>query len=175
MSVPAVNSALDVANWFFKQAEREEIYLENEKVQHLLFLAQVHYALLNNKDYLSPSLFICDDNGFTEPNLAKTLSFGRPLMNRPDFPTQLNSFLTLIWKKYSPLSIRDLSSFIKNSPTYLDNYRMGAKKHCRRDIQFRPVQKPPDPGQIQPGRRRSPQKSSDFTKRSCRRIQMAAP
>ena len=39
MSVPAVNSALDVANWFFKQAEREEIYLENEKVQHLLFLA----------------------------------------------------------------------------------------------------------------------------------------
>ena len=127
MSVPAVNSALDVANWFFKQAEREEIYLENEKVQHLLFLAQVHYALLNNKDYLSPSLFICDDNGFTEPNLAKTLSFGRPLMNRPDFPTQLNSFLTLIWKKYSPLSIRDLSSFIKNSPTYLDNYRMGQK------------------------------------------------
>lgn len=86
MSVPAVNSALDVANWFFKQAEREEIYLENEKVQHLLFLAQVHYALLNNKDYLSPACSSATTTVLPSPTWPKpspsdgveTVLFSRP-------------------------------------------------------------------------------------------------
>lgn len=127
MSVPAVNSSLDIANWFFKKSESEGFYLENEKLQHLIFLAQVHYALTNNLKYLMPSLFVCDKSGFADLNLNKTLSFGRPLMESPVFSLEINNFLNLIWQKYSAMSIRDLAEFIKNSDTYIQNYQAGKK------------------------------------------------
>ena len=31
MSSPAINSALEAADWFFKRAERDGLYLENDK------------------------------------------------------------------------------------------------------------------------------------------------
>lgn len=127
MSVPAVNSSLDVANWFFKKSESEGFYLENEKLQHLIFLAQVHYALTNGLKYLMPCLFICDKSGFVEPGLSKTLSFGRPLMENAVFSLEINNFLNLIWQKYATMSIRDLSEFIKCSETYIQNYQSGKK------------------------------------------------
>lgn len=125
MSIPAANSSLDVANWFFKKAEVDGWYLETEKLHHLLFLAQTHYALANNYAYLMPSLFVTDENGFTEPGLAKALSFGRPLMPAPRFDSAVNNFLDLIWQKYASMSIRELSGFIKNSASYTENYQPG--------------------------------------------------
>ncbi len=125
MSAPAVSSALDVANWFFKQAEKDGWYLENEKLQHLLFLAQVHYALLNAQNYLMPAVFVVDASGFTEPNVKKALSFGRPLMTAPQFSRDINHFLSLIWQKYSPMSIRDLADFVKSSALYGNNFQIG--------------------------------------------------
>ncbi len=127
MSLPAINSSLEAANWFFRRADREDRYLENDKLQHLLFLAQVHFALNNNMEYLIPGLFVCDDRGFSEPNLARILTCGMPLMETPAFSDNINSFLELIWKKYFPMSITELSEFIKNSDSYADNYRAGKK------------------------------------------------
>ncbi len=125
MSVPAINSSLDAANWFFRRADREDFVLENDKLQHLLFLAQVHYALNNNMEYLMPSLFICDERGFSDPNLSRILVHGLPLMNEPAFSGRINRFLELIWQKYFPKSNRELSEFIKNSDSYIENYHSG--------------------------------------------------
>lgn len=127
MSVPAINSSLEAANWFFRRADRDDRYLENDKLQQLLFLAQVHFALNNNMNYLIPGLFVCDSQGFSEPNLTQILSHGLPLMEEPVFSAQINSFLELIWKKYSPMSTAELSEFIKNSDSYADNYLPGKK------------------------------------------------
>lgn len=127
MAVPAVNSAFDIANWFFKKSDSEGIYLEQEKLQHLLFLSQLHYALLHEQEYLFPSLFVCDANGFNEPTLQKALSFGRPLMEAPEFSPEIDHFLTLVWKKYSPMSIKALADFIKDSKSYSLYYRTGKK------------------------------------------------
>ena len=127
MSLPAVNSSLEVANWFFRRADKDDSYLENDKLHLLLFLAQVHFALNNNMEYLIPSLFICDERGFSEPTLAKLLTYGLPLMEAPIFAEKINSFLELIWKKYSPMNTKELSEFIKNSDSYIDNYQTGKR------------------------------------------------
>ncbi len=127
MSAPAVNSIIEVADWFFKRAEQDNVYLENDKLQHLLFLAQVHYALNNNFQYFVPGVFICDERGFSEPNLSRILSFGLPMMPKPEFAEHISSYLEVIWKKYSPMSIRELSEFIKSSDSYTKNYHVGQK------------------------------------------------
>ena len=69
MAGSATNSAIEVAYWFISRAEDEGLFLEDEKLHHLLFLAQVHFALANNMELLMPSLFVCSENGFSEPNL----------------------------------------------------------------------------------------------------------
>lgn len=127
MSAPAINSVLEGADWFFRRAEQDGQYLENDKLHHLLFLAQVHYALANNMNFLIPGLFVCDNQGFSEPNLARILSFGLPLMAAPQFSEQINAFLELIWKKYGAMSVPDLARFIKNSDSYADSYQSGKK------------------------------------------------
>lgn len=127
MPVPAANSSLEVANWFFKKAEADGWYLENEKLQHLLFLSQAHYAINNANSYLMPAAFVCDENGFTEPGLQAALAFGRPLMGKAALPAEINAFLSLIWQKYAPMSIRDLAAFIKASAAYTQNYRPGRR------------------------------------------------
>ena len=101
MPSPAIKSALEVVNWFFRQADVDDTCLENNKIQHLLFLSQVHYALSHNMQHLFPAVFTCNDNGFQEPNIAHILSFGLPLMNPPKINNELSNFLNLIWQKYS--------------------------------------------------------------------------
>ncbi len=125
MGISAVYSSLDVANWFFKKAEKDGWYLENEKLHHLLFLSQVHYALQNNNAYLMPSLFVCTTNGFADPTLQQALSFGRPLMEAPLFSTEINAFLEFIWNKYALQTLRDLNDIVKSSPLYKENFQAG--------------------------------------------------
>lgn len=125
MTVPAVDTALDVANWFFKRAEKDGGYLDDDKLHHLMFLAAVHFTVTNHGSYLYPALFAAVEEGFVEPNLRKTLSFGRPLMAAPAFQPPINSFLELIWKKYSPLNPADLTEFIKNSAGYREYFQSG--------------------------------------------------
>lgn len=127
MTVPATNSALEVANWFFNHAQNSGWLLENDKLQHLLFLSQVHFAISNNDEYLMPCLFVCDDNGFNEPNLNKILNFGLPLMPKPNLSHKVSTFLDLIWKKYGQMSIRELNTLIKGSQCYIDSYISGYK------------------------------------------------
>ena len=55
MSVPAVNSALDVANWFFKQAEREEMCIRDSCIINIVAPMQIKLsATLKAGQWLSP-------------------------------------------------------------------------------------------------------------------------
>lgn len=125
MTAAAVNTALEVANWFFKRAEQNGNYLQDDKLHHLMFLAQVHYALSNQNHYLFPALFAAGPDGYFDPNLQITLSFGRPLMPSPKFNDKVNSFLEIIWNKYFPLDSADLSELIQNATSYRENYKHG--------------------------------------------------
>ena len=77
MTIPATDTAIDIAYWFFNRAEKDGIYLETEKMQHLLFLAQIHFAMAYNMQILVPSLFVCNKDGFFEPNLKRMFAAGQ--------------------------------------------------------------------------------------------------
>lgn len=118
MTQPAVSSVLEVANWFTGKAENSKIYLEGDKLHALIFLAQVHYAIQHNMQYLIPSLFICDDDGFFEPTFKKLAEFGMPLMGKPQIDEPTSAFLDLIWKKYADKNAFELISLVKDSQAY---------------------------------------------------------
>ncbi len=122
MPSPAIRSSLEIANWFFKKSDIDDVHLENSKLHHLLFLSQMHYALTHNMQHLFPAVFICDQDGFQEPNIAHILSFGMPLMNFPKFNNDISSFLNLIWQKYASLSNPELTNIIKSSEIYQNNF-----------------------------------------------------
>lgn len=118
MTKSAAKSALDVANWFFKKAEASRVYLEEDKLHPLVFLAQAHYALKNGMQYLVPGLFVCDNGGIFEPNLKKILEFGMPLMGEPELSNEVKEFLELVWHKYAAKNAFELIGIIKASPAY---------------------------------------------------------
>lgn len=125
MTVAAADSAFDVAYWLFDHAESAGWHLETEKLQCLLFLAQVHFAAAHRNEYLFPGVFICNKDGFIEPNLNKILAMGRPFMTTTQLPKKAKDFLEVIWKKYGNQSVNELANTIKSSKAYKDNYRQG--------------------------------------------------
>lgn len=127
MSIPATDTAIDVAYWFFARSEKDNIRLENEKLYHLIFTAQINYARKYNRELLMPSLFVCDENGFTEPNLLKMFSFGRPFMPVVKFSDKVEDFLENMWQKYGRLSLQDFTLLIKGSSAYKELYRQNEK------------------------------------------------
>ena len=124
MSSADIRTVFDIATWFFKRADKDDVYLNNDKLQHLMFLSQIHFALTNNNNHLFYGTFICTPQGFEEPNLAQILKFGLPLIETTKFDKHINNFLDLIWQKYFPLSANELSTFIKNSDSYIDSYNI---------------------------------------------------
>ena len=125
MTTPATDSAIDVAYWFFNRADKDGFYLETEKMQVLLFLSQVHFAMAKKAQILVPSTFICDKDGFFEPNLRRLFAQGRPFMTPVSLPKEVNLFLEQIWQKYGNISQYRLDSFIKNHIAFKKHYVQG--------------------------------------------------
>ncbi len=127
MNTPQTDSALDVAGWFCQKAKSQGLYLEHERLQHLLFLSQVHYAISNSEAMLMPSIFICGRDGFFEPAIAKMATMGCPDFPEPRFEKKINLFLEAIWKKYASLSLRDLGDLVKTKTSHEEYYVSGKK------------------------------------------------
>ena len=128
MSSSKIKSIFEIADWFFRRADQDDTCIDNEKLQHLMALSQIHYALNNNYTPLYAGIFTCTQHGFEDPNLNQILKYGLPLMAKPEFDKQTSTFLEIIWQKYSTLSSSELSNFIRNSDSYLDNYDYSAPK-----------------------------------------------
>ncbi len=127
MGTSATQSAIEVAYWFFDQAEKDGLYIEDERLQHLLVLSQVHYAVSYNMEMLMPSLFVCENSGFVEPTLKLIFAQGRPFMPQAKLSAKVIAFLKEIWKKYGKLPLRDLTRIVKETPAYRQTYIAGAK------------------------------------------------
>lgn len=122
MNSHTIVSALDITNWFYKKAETSNIKLNETKIQHLLFLAQIHFALKEGR-HLIPSLFICGRSGFYEPTIRALLKFGLPLMDKPAFAAATDRFLDLIWQKYASKEDAALDAFIWSLECWKHFYR----------------------------------------------------
>lgn len=127
MTVPATDSAIEVAYWLIQRAEKDGVFLEDDKLHHLLFAAQVAYAQKYDRAVLMPSLFVVDDKGFSEPNLLKMFALGRPYMPPVKLEEKVSVFLENIWKKYAPMTMTAMSTLIKASTAYKQSYKAGEK------------------------------------------------
>ena len=127
MNIPAADSAIDIAYWFLNKAEDAGTYLEDRQIHNLLFLSQIHYALQNRQELLMPSLFLCSEDGITEPAVSRIFSQGRPFMPPIRLNDKLTAFLNGIWEKYGIMPADRLDELIRNSAAYKDNCRTGVK------------------------------------------------
>lgn len=122
MNTSAADSSLDIAAWFIARAQKDEWFLEHEKLQNLLFLSQLHYALQNDGRLLMPSLFTADMHGFQEPNIAKLFKNGPNGLKASRLPAEVTSFLEKIWKIYGAMSLKQLANLIKQQTSYPEQY-----------------------------------------------------
>ena len=122
MTYPAIESSVDAAYWFFDRAYDAHRELEDNKMQHLLFLSQLIFASAYNREMLVPALFVCDESGFFEPNIKKILAQGRPFMPHSKFNSRINEFLEEIWHKYASKTASELEKIVKDTHVYHENY-----------------------------------------------------
>ena len=127
MVSPATNSSIEVAYWFFDRAEKDDIYLENERLHHLLFLAQSRFAQTHFGQMLMPCLFLCDESGFFEPNIKKMFALGRPFMPQTQLEDTVATFLENIWKQYGSLSLAQFKQIVTALPLFDETYQKGTQ------------------------------------------------
>ena len=92
-----MDSGFDVAFWFADTALADNEYLQPQKLQRLLFLAQACYAVASKGRALFPGVFVDEEMGPIEPNLYAAFSKGRPDVDVDlILPADIESFLDSI-------------------------------------------------------------------------------
>lgn len=125
MYTSATNSSLDVAYWFIHRAEKDSLYLETDKLQHLLFISQQRYAQQKSCPMLMPCVFSCDDKGFFEPTLRCFFAQGRPYMPAIKLSDSVSLFLERVWNEFCKLSSSDCRKIVTSSSLYETSYQKG--------------------------------------------------
>ncbi|MGD9639085.1 MAG: Panacea domain-containing protein [Alphaproteobacteria bacterium] len=127
MRASAVNSSFDVAYWFVDKALNDMEYIQPEKLQRLLYLAQAYFAVANNNQMLMPAIFIAEENGPIEPHVFCVFENSKPLLKLKPLPKSIQDFLDSIWRKFGSHSGAYLSKVIKNHPPYYEARKKGAR------------------------------------------------
>lgn len=119
----AVETTFDVAFWFADTALNHNEYLQPQKLQRLLFLAQAYFAVVNKGRKLMPAFFVADDAGPMEPTIYKAFSKGRPNVDAEYFlDRDVEDFLETIWRKFGHHSAEHLTKLSKASPAYREAF-----------------------------------------------------
>ena len=114
-----VSNAFDVAFFFADTALAENEYLQPQKLQGLMFLAQAYYAVAFKGRKLMPAVFVADERGPVEPNVYMAFSKGRPDIDADLFlPHEVESFLDAIWRRFGHLSTDKIMSMSKETTAY---------------------------------------------------------
>lgn len=114
-----VKSGFDVAFWFADTALEQNEYLQPQKLQRLLFLAQGYYAVLQNGRKLMPAVFVADELGPLEPNIYAGFSRGRPNIDVELFISHdIDSYLTSLWRRFGHASMERLNQITKGTSAY---------------------------------------------------------
>ncbi len=125
---PAVENAFEVAFWFYDAALNANEYLQPQKMQRLLFLAQAYFAVAYAGRRLMPAVFVADEMGPIEPNVYAAFSAGRPAIETiGGFPERVEMFLDSIWRRFGHHSADHLTQLAKATPGYVDAQKRGPR------------------------------------------------
>lgn len=138
----AVKSAFDVAFWFLDKALGDGEYLQPQKLQRLMFLAQAYYGALNKGRKLMPAVFVADDMGPLEPSVHAALAKGRPDIDCELFlPDDVETVLKGVWHRLGHHSTDHLTRLAKETPAYREAYGRGARAEIAHDVLCRSFQR----------------------------------
>lgn len=125
MPSPATESCFDVALWFVERARFEDSYLQAQKLQRLLWLAQGHYAATYHGRKLMPATFVAKETGPVEPNVFRAFELGRPEMPDIEPPPEVVDFLQRLWGRFGHHSTDHLSKIVRGHRIYVLALNMG--------------------------------------------------
>jgi uncharacterized phage-associated protein len=125
MPSSATESCFDVALWFVERARFEDSYLQAQKLQRMLWLAQGEYAAIYHGRKLIPATFVAKTLGPVEPNVFRAFELGRPEM--PDVlpPPEVVDFLQRLWGRFGHHSTEHLSKLVCGHRVYVLALNMG--------------------------------------------------
>ncbi|MBT4888184.1 MAG: hypothetical protein HON65_01340 [Rhodospirillales bacterium] len=114
-----VNSAFDIAFWFSDMALNENISMQPQRLQRMLFISQAYYSVAYPKRKLMPAVFVADELGPVEPNVFMSFSKGRPDVDVELFlPPDVDSFLKSIWGRFSQYDMDRLNEITNETLAY---------------------------------------------------------
>ncbi len=132
-----VSNAFDVAFWFADTALNENEYLQPQKLQRLLFLAQSYYSIIHKGRRLMPAVFVADDVGPMEPNVYMAFSRGRPDIDAEIFlPFEVEEFLSGVWRRFGHMPIERLDAITKDTPAYKNAIKGIACRDFSKEMSF---------------------------------------
>jgi uncharacterized phage-associated protein len=129
-----VTSAFDIAFWFLDTAENQSEYLQPQKLQRLMFLAQAYYVVAFNGRKLMPGVFVADEMGPIEPNIYAAFSKGRPDVDVDIFlPVEIEAFMDSLWRRFGHYSADRLARLTKDTLAYKQAYNLGKRTEITLD------------------------------------------
>ena len=129
-----VENAFDVAFWFADTALNENEYLQPQKLQRLLFIAQAYYTVAFNGRKLMPAVFVADEMGPIEPNIFTAFSKGRPDVDARMFlPHDVENFLDGVWRRFGHHSTERLNKMVKKTTAYKQAFKIGNRAEISLD------------------------------------------
>jgi len=130
-----VENAFDIAFWFADTALNENEYLQPQKLQRLLFIAQAYYTVAFSGRKLMPAIFVADEMGPIEPNIYIAFSKGRPEVDARLFlPHDVETFLEGIWRRFGHHSTDRLNRMTKETTAYKQAYKRGHRAEIPLDM-----------------------------------------
>lgn len=147
-----VDNAFDVAFWFADTALAENEYLQPQKLQRLMFIAQAYYSVAYNGRRLMPAAFVADEMGPVEPNIYVAFSKGRPEVDAQLFlPYEVETFLDGIWNRFGHHSTERLNTMTKETSAYKQAFKRGNRAKISLDamrLSFARAEKTPGVAQV---------------------------
>ena len=122
MRPTAVESCFEVAFWFLDRATDDGEYLQPQKLQRLMFLAQAYFGVLQNGAKLMPATFIATDDGPIEPTIFRVFARGKPSVDLKPIDELPRHILDSVWRQFGAHSTDHLNKLIRHHPPYADAY-----------------------------------------------------
>lgn len=122
-----VASSFDVAFWFMDRAREHDEYLQPQKLQRLLYLAQAYFAAAHNGRMLMPAVILADTLGPVEPSVFRMFEGQIPGMERRRLPDLADRFLDAIWRRFGQHSADYLNKLIAGHAPYAEALAKGER------------------------------------------------
>lgn len=127
MKPPVCDSPFDVAFWLLHRATDDGEYLQPQKLQRLMYLAQAYYGVASRGQKLMPCVFVTTALGPIEPSTWRAFEHGAPHIDFQPIPQTQRHFLDSLWRRFGSHSVDYLTRTTVSHPPYQDALEHGAR------------------------------------------------